>query len=166
MKPLLNLLIILLLGNTICFAEETIPDAQQPLNIESVHVEFDDQHGTAIYTGFVIADQGSRHLTSDKLTIYRGKDNKIELVIAIGTPAHFQSQQDPNKPIEFGTADTIKYFPNENKVDLIGNASLEQDGNSITGPFLSYFFTTSLLKSESSPIQQTTVILKPKSESI
>ncbi len=175
MKPLLKnkqrrstllLVAILYIFNDCCFAEQITPDSEQPLKIESSFVEFDDQKGIATYTGNVIANQGSRHLTADKLTIYRGENNKIDVMIAIGEPAHFQSQPDLQKPMGFGTANTIKYFTKEDKVDLIGNAKLEQDGDIVEGHFLIYFFQSGLLKSEPSIHQRTTVTLKPKDKHI
>ena len=163
MKSLLKCPIIaILLCYSLGFTEPTKPDAEQPLKIESAIVEFNDQNGIATYTDNVVANQGSRHLTADKLIIYRGKNNKIDMIIAIGKPAHFQFQPDPTKPISFGHADTIKHFPNEDKVCLIGNAQLEKDGNIIKGHFLTYFFESGLLRSEPSPQKRTTVILKPK----
>lgn len=165
MKSLLKYFITMsiLLGHSLGLAELVPPpDAEQPLKIESSIVEFDDQNGIATYTGNVIANQGTRHLTSDKLTIYRGQDNKIDLMIAVGDPAHFQFQPDPTQPISFGTANTIKHFPTENKVDLIGQAKLEKNGDIIKGPLLTYFFESGLLKSAPSSKARTTVILKPK----
>ena len=141
-------------------------DAEQPVQIQSSYVEFDDKKGTAIYTGNVIADQGSRHLTADKLTIVRGENNKIKCMIALGDPAYFQSQADPSKPIGFGNANKIEYFPIEDKVDLIGNAKLEQNGDIITGHFLTYFFKDGLLKSNPTVDQRTTVILQPKQKNL
>ena len=170
MKQLLErnigLLVALVLFSQHCLATTTTPDAEQPLKIESSTVEFDDQQGIATYIGDVIAKQGSRQLTADKLVIYRGKDTKIELIIATGNPAHFQSQANPAKPIGYGTADTIKYFPDKDKVYLIKNASLEQGGDIIKGYWLIYFFQTGLLKSKPSVHQRTTVILPPKNKNL
>jgi lipopolysaccharide export system protein LptA len=70
----LNLLLFLIvISCNICYAE----DAKQALNITSYTAEFDDKTGIAIYRGNVVAQQGSRCLESDTLTVYRGKDNKI-----------------------------------------------------------------------------------------
>ena len=146
------------------FANETNqkPDSEQPIKIESNQAEFDDGKGTAIYIGNVVVDQGSRHLTADKLTIYRGKDNKISKMIAVGHPARFHSQPNPEKPAGRGKANTIKYYPNEDKVDLIDNAELTQEGNTVNGPFLVYFFETGVLKSKGTAQRRTTVILESK----
>ena len=158
------MLAVLIFAPIRCIADKqnVDTDADQPLTIESSIVEFDDQKGTAIYTKNVIADQGSRHLTADKLIIYRDKDNKIDLIIATGAPAKFQSQSDQNKPIGFGEAETIKYFPKEDKMVLIDQAELEQNHDIIKGKVLTYFFQTGILQSEPSVEQRVTVTLQPK----
>jgi lipopolysaccharide export system protein LptA len=161
------LITISLLGASLitssAFAEDAPKaDSEYPIKIQSNQAEFDDGKGTAIYTGDVIVDQGSRHLTAEKLTIYRGEDKKISSMIAIGNPARFQSQPNPQKPVGHGKAKTIKYYPNEDKADLIEDAELIQEGNTIQGPFLVYFFETGVLKSKNSSKQRTTVILESK----
>lgn len=163
MKLFLNLLLINIILHNLCFATTDLADPKQPIKITANNVEFDDKLGTAIYTGNVIAQQGSRHLTAAKLTLYRNNQNKIALIIATGTPAHFQAQPNLNKPINSGIANTIKYFPQEDKADLIGNATITQEGNSISGPWLIYFFKSGLLKTNFTGKQRTTVILQPNS---
>lgn len=140
-------------------------DSEYPINIESDSAEFDDQNGTAIYKGNVVAIQGSRHLFSDSLYIYRGKDNQIEKIIAKGNPANIKAQPNPEKPEGFGYAKTIKYYPNEDKAELIEEAKLEQNGDIITGQFLTYFFEKGLLVSHPIKKARTTVTLKPRDSS-
>ena len=153
---------VLFLISSNCIATLAQRDADQPLHIQSDYVEFDDQSGTATYRGNVIADQGTRHLTASTLIIYRGKDNKVELAIAIGNPASFRSQPNLAKPMGFGKAKTIKYFPEEDKIYFIKNAELEQNGDIVKGNFLTYYFATGVLKSKASPEKRATVILVPK----
>jgi len=138
------------------------PDSKQPINIESNYAEFDDQKGTAFYKGHVISIQGSRHMVSDTLTIYRGKDNKIDLMVATGKPARFKSRPNPDKPEGQGKANTIRYYPREDKAILIDDAELTQNGDIINGKQLTYFFQKGLLISEPKAKSRTRVILQPK----
>jgi lipopolysaccharide export system protein LptA len=152
---------MLVLGFT-CFASVKTPDAEQPVKITADSASFDQQKGEAVYSGNVEVAQGSRHLFSDKLTIKRGTDSKIEIMVASGNPARFRSQPDPNKPEGSGRAKLIKYYPELETVDLFNNAEITQDGNSVSGPMLKYNFATGNLKSTSNAKQRTTVILQPK----
>ncbi len=140
----------------------TSRDADQPMTIRSKAAEFDDEKSVAIYKGNVMAIQGSRLLNCTNLTIHRNKNNKIGLVLATGNPAKFYAQPNTNKPNGIGTANIIKYFPEEDKVILLGNATLEQDGDAISGELLTYYFEKGLLISEKTTPSRTTVVLQPK----
>lgn len=139
------------------------PDEKLPLEIRSDSALFDDKKGTATYYGNVIMNQGSRQVTADTLIIQRSKQGKIEWLIAKGTPAHFQALPEPQKPLSFGQANTIKYFPNQDKILLIENAELTQNSDTIRGDHLSYFLSTRVLASDPVPGKRMTVILAPRS---
>jgi lipopolysaccharide export system protein LptA len=154
-------LVFLLLYSALAFA---IPDSEQPVKVQADAANLDHEKGIAIYTGNVKVDQGSRHLSSDNLTIKRDKNKKIQIMIATGKPATFSSQPDPNKPKGSGKARTIKYYPQEDSVDLLDDAELTKDGDTITGPKLNYNFKTGNLKTTSSVDKRVTFILQPKRE--
>lgn len=137
-------------------------DSEQPVNIKADQANFEHDDGVAVYTGHVSVDQGSRHLLSDTLTIKRDKNNKIKVIIAVGRPASFKSQANSNKAISHGRANIIKYYPQQDKVDLLDNAELTQNGDTVQGPILNYDFVTGNLQSLSSIDQRTTFILQPK----
>lgn len=137
------------------------PDADMPIQILSDQANFDHKRGIATYTGHVHVTQGSRDLLANKVIIQRDATNKVKVVIATGKPAEFSSKADPDKPGS-GTADTIEYYPQLNKVDLLENASLTQNGDTVRGPKLTYNFETEELQSDSTKQERTTVILQPK----
>ncbi len=138
------------------------PDSELPVQITAEHASFDHKLGVAIYLGNVQVYQGTRHLTANKLVIERDTSNRIKIMIATGNPATFSSQQNPTKPAGTGAAKVIKYYPQKDKVDLLYQAQLTQDGDTISGPRLSYNFVTEVLQGNSSPRERTTVILQPK----
>ena len=151
----------------VCFcavahAAHTAPDAEEPVQIIADYASFDQKNGVATYTGHVTVTQGSRILHANKLTIHRDKDNRVNLMIATGKPATFKAQDNKDKPPGSGKANTIKYYPQSNKVDLIDNASLTQNGDTVSGSKLTYNFATEELQSKSNQQQRTTVILQPK----
>jgi lipopolysaccharide export system protein LptA len=139
-----------------------IVDSDQPVYITADNANFDNIKGIAEYEGNVVVNQGSRHLEANKLTIQRDADNQIKVMTAIGDPANFKSQPDADKPVGYGSAKIIKYYPQQNKVDLLENAKLMQNGDTLSGPKLSYNFVTEVLQGKSSKQQRTTVILQPK----
>lgn len=155
---------LILFGISFAILAQPDADSEQAVTIQADNANFDHEKGVASYIGKVIVDQGSRHLESDKLIIKRGKDNKINIMIATGKPARFHSHPDPTKPIGTGKAKTIKYYPQTDTVDLLGDAELTKDGDTISGPVLNYNFATGNLKSKSSKNKRTTFVLQPKRE--
>lgn len=158
-KPSKIIAIILLLFANSIFASN---DAEMPIQITSDNASFDHQSGLAVYQGNVIVKQGSRNLFANKVTIQRDQDDTIKVMTATGSPAHFKSQPNTEKPAGFGSAKTIQYYPQQNKVDLLENAKLTQNGDTVSGPKLSYNFVTEVLQGKSSKEQRTTIILQPK----
>ncbi len=132
---------------------------EPPITIASESAEFDDKKGIAIYKQNVTLDQGNRHLQADTLTIERNKSGNLGKITAIGKPAHFQILPNPSRPVITGHANTIHYFPEEEKILLIDNAELTQQGNIIRGAYLSYLLKSEVLSSEARPGKRTQVII-------
>ena len=146
----------------ICYATPVAIDSQKAVHITADHASFDHKNGLAVYEGHVEVDQGSRHLSANKVTIERDQQNRIKVMVATGNPATFKAQQNPNKNPGSGSAKIIKYYPQLDRVDLIDQAKLMQDGDTISGPKLSYNFVTEVLQGKSSQRERTTIILKPR----
>lgn len=143
---------------SICLA---VPETKEPIEIQSKTANFDQKSGIATYTGNVVVIQGARTLHADNLKIQRDANNKINVMTATGNPAKFKSNANPAKP-GAGEAKIIKYYPQHEKVELLNNASLTQNGDTIHGSKLTYNLLTEELKSDSNQTERTTVILQSK----
>jgi lipopolysaccharide export system protein LptA len=165
LKPITIRLIISFLlfnlshGNLYGETAERDPDASFPIAIEADSAEFDNKKGTATYHGHVVMKQGTRHLSSETLIITKNTDGKIKSLLATGNPAHLSAQPNPEKPKTAGKANTIEFYPSENKFILTGSAQLTQNENLIQGSKLTYNLTTKVLVAESNRNERTTVIL-------
>jgi lipopolysaccharide export system protein LptA len=165
LKPIIQLvvkgfIVLAILG----LINQRVNSNEKPaIEINADFAEFDDKKGTVIYQGNVVMSQGNRQLTSDTLVIQRDSHGKINFMIATGSPAHFQIDSEPEKPLSHGQSNTIKYFPNQDKILFIGNAELTQNTNTVYGDKLSYFLKTRVLSSELVPGKRTTVILPSRS---
>lgn len=138
-------------------ANAKVASNHAPVNIKSRKVLFQQDKGKALYSGEVSVLQGERKLYSDNLEIEQDANNKIKVIIATGSPAKFIDSDN-----NYGTAKTIKYYPQEDKVDLIDNASITQDGDTVDGPFLNYDFSNSKLTGESNDNNRPVFTLQPK----
>lgn len=132
----------------------------QPVNIQSDSAHFDEQKGVVTHSGNVTVTQMDRLLTADSLEIHRNKNGKIDCITAKGNPASFETAPEPNKPKMLGKANTLKYFPKENKIILIDSAELKQDDKTLQGAFITYHLDSQTLVSDASENQRTTIILE------
>jgi len=141
------------------------PDEELPIEIHSDSAQFDDKKGTATYLGNVVMQQGSRQLSSQSLIIKRDNHGKIESMVAKGTPATFQAKPSPEKPLIHGFANIIQFYPNQDKMILLENASLTQNEDTLEGDSLTYFVSKHILSSDPVPGKRTTVLITPKPKS-
>jgi len=130
------------------WAEVSENEDKLPIVIHSKRAEFDDKTNEFTYRGAVIAKQGKRTLRADTLIIHENKNHQVDKILAFGKPAHFEAFM-PDKPPVNGQAQTIEYFPNENKIVFLNNATLEQTPYAIAGSRLVYLLDSHNLFSES-----------------
>lgn len=135
-----------------------------PIEITSDRANFNDKEGIAHYRGHVKMYQGAYTLQCDYLKIKRNKLNKIEQIMATGSPAYFEDKQvKPNNNAIKGYAEIIIYTPLNEKIILKNNAQLINDNNSIQGYKLIYDFKTKRLESVAKKNHRTKVVIDSKS---
>ena len=123
-------------------------DRDQPIRINADQLLRDDKLGLTVYTGEVHMSQGSLHIAADQITIY-GSGENADRIVAEGQPATLEQQPDPDKGRVHARADTIEYYQIEERVHLEGNASIEQDGATVSGETIDYFIAEQLVKADS-----------------
>lgn len=135
MRVSASIFLALLLGSTTAVA---LPgDRNKPINIESDQAERNDKLGTTVYNGNVVIVQGTIKIKGNKVTVY-SRGNKVNKIVCIGTPAHYQQIPKPNDKLMVARASTIEYQLAGDKIVLIKNASLAQNGSTITGERINY----------------------------
>lgn len=112
-------------------------DSEQPIHIRADNAEIDNRAKTVIYRGAVQVDQGTLRVTADEMTV-EYENQKVVRIVATGNPARYKQQLDADDEEVNADASTIIYYTQEERVDLEGDASLEQEGNTVTGDFIRY----------------------------
>lgn len=140
-------------------------DADQPVYIDSNAATYDDKTGVSIYTGNVIATQGSLEVKSDKLVVYF-KNGDVDKLVATGNPARFKQTPDSGKGDITGKALTGEYYPSEASLILIKEAVVWQEGNTYASDLIRYDSLNAVVKAgeQSSDAKRVRVILKPKAK--
>jgi len=152
LNKLLITFVFILTWSTLSTANSnTLPDEQQPINIQADSLNTSEREGKSIYNGNVIVTQGSLTLKGDKIEVLHPKGS-LSKAITTGQPATFKRYNTEEKSWVKGKASTIEYNTQSKTVLLIGNAEVEQPGKHlITGPKLFYDMQKQTLSAESTP---------------
>lgn len=123
-------------------------DQNQLITVESEEQSADLQTNLLIFSGEVIAKQGSIKLQADKVEVARNQDGTLKSIQAFGEPATFEQQQDNGRYIR-SRAKIIKYFPAATQLVLLGNALVYQGESKIEGAMIEYNLNTQKMKAKS-----------------
>lgn len=113
-------------------------DAQQPIEIEADRLSSQEQQGLTVYQGNVIIKQGTLTLKGDQVEVFHPQ-NKLDKIISTGEPAYFERYLHEQQSWIKGHANTLIYYAEPRKVELIGSAFIEQENtHQIQGDKLTY----------------------------
>lgn len=160
-KPLLCLLMSLWFFSDLGYGLST--DKQQVAKIKADSVEYNETTGVSTYIGHIIADQGSTHLTADKIQVIYSKQHQIEQITANGNPVRYQTLPDGKQIPIIAIADQIIYYPTKGKVILIGHGSVTHNHHQFTGPHIEYDIIAKRILSRPDGQSGTTITLTPGS---
>lgn len=112
-------------------------DADQPIHVRADSAELDEVNGLAIYRGAVQMDQGTLRVTAEVMTIHL-EEQKVVKITAEGELAHYEQQLKADEGVVYADAQTIVYHTQRERVELIGQAYLNQNDNEFRGPIIEY----------------------------
>ena len=116
-------------------------DRYQPIEIHADTAIRQERQGLTAYQGNVIIQQGSLRLEADTVTISQAETTSPTEITATGMPARFSQQPDPEKPPIHAQANIIYYHLDEGKIQLTGNARLEQGDAQVSSASIEYLIT-------------------------
>ncbi len=119
-------------------------DAKQPVKIDANSVTFNKAKGHAVYEGGVSIVQGTLKIKAAKIEIF-APNNVIHRIEATGSPVSFEQKMDDGKWAK-GKANILRYLVIDKKLILSGNATLSQDRDTFSSPFIQYSIKTGELK--------------------
>ena len=128
-------------------------DRDQPIRIEADEALRDEKQGFTRYRGNVRMDQGTLRIEADEVTVYH-IEQEADKIVARGKPARLQQQPEPEKGLMKARAHTIEYYKNDDRVQLLNNASIEQDGSMVTGDSIEYFISEQRVRADSDPSRE------------
>ncbi len=123
-------------------------DRDQPIRIEADEALRDEKQGFTRYRGNVRMDQGTLRIEADVVTIYHVEQD-ADKIVAQGKPARMQQQPEPEKGLIKAEAETIEYYKNEDRVQLLDSARIQQDGSTVTGDSIEYLIGMQRVRADS-----------------
>lgn len=120
-------------------------DYSKPVNVLSVEQFADLKANKVIFSGNVVATQGTMKITADKVEITRDDEGKLKMVTAYGSPTTFEQMMENGKPIHSRSA-TINYEPNKNLIVLTGKATVWQGESRMVGERIEYNIKTQTMR--------------------
>lgn len=138
-------------------------DRDQPIHIEADAATRDQKNGITTYSGSVKMDQGSIHIEAQKVVIY-SSTNKVNKIIATGSPARFQQQPAPEKQLIIAMGNSLVYEVANDTLIIKENGRIEQDGSVVTGDSIDYDIRKSLVQANGNASSNTRVkmVLQPQ----
>ena len=113
-------------------------DREQPIRIQADSAELDDKQGVAVYRGDVIITQGTLKITGDTVTITQTASGDIDVFTSVGKPAYYEQKPAVDKEIVKAYGLTIQYFSSNERIVLIDQAKVIQEGNTFEGEKIVY----------------------------
>lgn len=125
-------------------------DADQPIEISADQVTREEPSGLTTYRGSVELRQGSLEINSDSL-VFSFDDQGASVITAKGTPATLkQTPTNSSTPIN-AEANAIEYQETRDRIRLIGDARILQDGAVIEGSTIEYIVSSQRVMAAGSP---------------
>lgn len=139
-------------------------DSQKPMHIIANSSLINYKTGKNTYEGNVKVDQGSTHVTADRMTTKTGQKHKIEEVIAYGTTklAEYTSIPKEGDTVFHAKAKVIRFYPLASMVYLEGEAYAFQGENSFQGPIIIYNIKEQIVTAPASQNGHATILIDPK----
>ncbi|MBP8925154.1 MAG: lipopolysaccharide transport periplasmic protein LptA [Pseudomonadales bacterium] len=113
-------------------------DRNQAIYIQSDRAERDERKGTTVYTGDVEIDQGSLHISAEQVTI-RSTDDEVSEIVATGSPAKMHQKPAADREPVYARARTIQYDVTGEVLTLVEQATVTQEGSTVTGERIVYY---------------------------
>ena len=113
-------------------------DREQPIHVQADSAELDDKRGVAVYRGAVVITQGTLKITGDTVTITQNAQGDIEVFTSQGKPAYYEQKPAVDKDIVKAYGLTIQYFASNERIILLDQAKVIQEGNTFEGEKVVY----------------------------
>tara|TARA_Y100001935_G_C17311708_1_gene517019 strand:- start:3433 stop:3915 length:483 start_codon:yes stop_codon:yes gene_type:complete len=124
---------IFILLSSLCWSLPT--DKDQPINLTANSADMDEGKEISVYKGNVVVLQGSMRLMANEVTVFH-PNRKAQKIIATGAVKF--SQKKLNGEMIRAKANKANFFVTSELLELTGDASLTQSGDTMKSDRITY----------------------------
>lgn len=159
MKRYVLLFLFFLCSSVIVCAAPVVPtiDTNLPVEIQSQQLEIMQQENKSIFSGDVVATQGDMTLSADELSVFFADENQIDRLEAVGHVRFSQLDR-------IATSEKAIYHQLTGVLLLVGNATVKQGGNLVSGEEITFYVkeNRSVVKGSSQQRVKAVIVQEPK----
>lgn len=139
------------------------PMKKMPYHFSSDTLTYHSKTQTLVYDGHVTIDQVAVHITGNHLVVYLTANNKVRLAVDTGSPATYTSINATNHTSLHAKANTITYNPTTQFIYLDGDASIDQNHNTISASHIIYDKARDIVRTQQSSTEPLThLVIMPQ----
>lgn len=140
-------------------------DSRQALHIKADSSIYNYKTGYNLFEGNVVIDQGTTHITADKLITKSDLKHKISEAIAYGDQqlAHYWTLSKQSEPEIHAYARVIKFYPSQSNVTLEKQVKVTQGENSFNGELIHYNSNDQTITVPASNKGRSVIVYNPES---
>lgn len=127
-------------------------DREKPINIEADHAQMDDQEGVTQYKGDAILTQGTLKITGDIITFHYDENKQLTKAVSVGKLATYEQVHKPGEPLVKAKAIRMEYYADKQKIYLIGEGHVWQNGDEFIGNRIEYDIARNVVSANSAPV--------------
>jgi lipopolysaccharide export system protein LptA len=127
-------------------------DREKPISIEADHAQLDDREGVTQYKGDAILTQGTLRIDGDIITFFYDANKQLTKAVAEGKRAKYQQVHKPGENPVKAQALRMEYYADRQKIYLIGNGHIWQNGDEFTGDYIEYDIARNVVSATSKPV--------------
>jgi lipopolysaccharide export system protein LptA len=154
---------LLFISSIISIVTFALPDdSKQPMYIVADSTLFNYKTGQDIYIGNVKVDQGTSHLTADRLVTQKNKQHKMISAIAYGinTIATFTTIPKEGDLVMTAIAKKISFYPPTSTVILEDEVTVTQGENNFHGQHIVYNMKDQIVEAPASKNGRATIVIE------
>lgn len=141
-RPMRNITMMVIIFNfaLACNGWALPQDRKEKLHITADSTVYNYKQGVNFFLGHVQIDQGTTHITADKLTTKAGNGHHINEAVAYGVEnlAHFWTTPKAGDKEMNALAKIIKFYPLTSNATLQGDVLVTQGENHFQGQLIHY----------------------------